>query len=80
MRITSMSTRSVIHRGLSESSRPSEDKRPIQRFFRHFSQLQLSDQLSLILASALGLVLSLILSPVILGLGLWQAWGRFFGR
>lgn len=75
-----MSTRSLADHGLSESSAPPEDKHPIQRFFRHFSQLPRVDQLSLLLASALGLVLTVILSPVIIGLGLWQTGARFFGK
>jgi len=75
-----MSTRSLIDAGLRESAEPSENKHPIKSLFCHFSQLRLSDQLSLVVASALGLFLSLLLSPIILGLGMYQACARLFGK
>lgn len=75
-----MSTRSLIDAGLRESAEPSDNKHPIKSLFCHFSQLRLSDQLSLVVASGLGIVLSLLLSPIILCLGLYQAGARFFGR
>jgi hypothetical protein len=75
-----MSTRSLIETGVTESTEPSENKHPIKRFFCHFSQLRLSDQLSLVVASALGLFLSVLLSPIILGFGMYQACARLFGK
>lgn len=75
-----MSTRSLIEANLTEPAETSEIKHPIKRFLCQFSQLRLSDQLSLIVASALGLFLSLLLSPIILGFGMYQICARLFGK